>query len=912
MTMVTITPNGTVGINADFFGAASTHAALSDASDASYVQLGFSAPRRVTMTNPTKPAGSMLWKVQPRARIGPQAPATLCAGEFWVSLNGGYDIGHSQHSVTTIVDAAGPQSARWFDLPQVTLDGIEFEFRSLGAPTGIRYYKADVDVYFADQPSTTIVSPASGAALTSADFDLFFQHTPGNPHGFVQAAYQWHLYTEAQYSGAGFVAGVTPALISSGPWLNRNGGHGVTGVPEGAHRIYVRTAQSVNGMLHWAPYVFHPITVTYARGEVLDLALTPVNSIGANQVIVNRDTGSLAWTGVHVQANEGTNLLASIGQMGSASGGTVTGGTVTDVGGFRYHTFTSSGTLTVTGSVPVNYLVVGGGGGGGSSVGGGGGAGGYLAGSTTLSTSQTVTVGAAGSAGVGGVGGSGGNSALGSVAVATGGGGGAGDGVNATSGGSGGGGSGASTAGAGTAGQGFAGGAGVLDRSGGGGGGAAAVGVAGTSSASGAGGAGTVWSDGVQYAGGGGAGGYNTFSVPAGAGGAGGGGAGGVMSPPGVGSAGTTNRGGGGGGGAVSQNGGAGGSGVVIVRYVAGDIAAGWAAYQFGSPTSTSRSIQTGGAGGRGDYQRLVSTNTNVTAYGITPSFVADDEVQSGQLVELSVDYKGTFAATSRVNLIIQWFDAVSALIGDTRTQHTPVTTTAWKRLSAIHQAPDDAVEMAIIIEQTASTGTAVAATLDVDEVRWVVDGEWRDVRYTFDEIPSANQFTIYDYEASNDKPIRYRARALTNALIGAWVEQVGTTTWTVDGVGVWVKHPNPQLNALLEFGELPQPDRGRPRAVLDIVNGRYPVTISDRRKGRSGELTFRTSTADQAAALEVLLDKPVLLIQPSAAYRMDSGWWSLGDTGERHIWNYVSTDDPERHWPVSVTEVSRPSTSRT
>ena len=59
------------------------------------------------------------------------------------------------------------------------------------------------------------------------------------------------------------------------------------------------------------------------------------------------------------------------------SGISATGGTITTDGNYTVHTFTSSGTFTVTsGSGNVEYLVVGGGGGGGTgSAGGGGGAG---------------------------------------------------------------------------------------------------------------------------------------------------------------------------------------------------------------------------------------------------------------------------------------------------------------------------------------------------------------------------------------------------------------------------------------------------------------------------------------------------------------------------------------------------------
>lgn len=87
---------------------------------------------------------------------------------------------------------------------------------------------------------------------------------------------------------------------------------------------------------------------------------------------------------------------------------TSSGGTKTTSGNYTLHTFTSSGTLTLTeaGATPtavsstpsIEYLVVAGGGGGGR-YGGGGGAGGYLWGTTTnleLNTDYAITVGAGG------------------------------------------------------------------------------------------------------------------------------------------------------------------------------------------------------------------------------------------------------------------------------------------------------------------------------------------------------------------------------------------------------------------------------------------------------------------------------------------------------------------------------------
>lgn len=65
--------------------------------------------------------------------------------------------------------------------------------------------------------------------------------------------------------------------------------------------------------------------------------------------------------------------------FGSGSGGGVTtGGTVSDAGGYRYHTFLTPGNFIVGGVSQIDILAVGGGGAGGSYYGSGGGAGGVV------------------------------------------------------------------------------------------------------------------------------------------------------------------------------------------------------------------------------------------------------------------------------------------------------------------------------------------------------------------------------------------------------------------------------------------------------------------------------------------------------------------------------------------------------
>ena len=297
-------------------------------------------------------------------------------------------------------------------------------------------------------------------------------------------------------------------------------------------------------------------------------------------------------------ANIGSNFIAA------------SGGTITECGNFRIHTFTGPGTFTVNSLSQtaaeniVGYQVVGGGGAGGGSMtatgggAGGGGAGGFREGRnvpidnftasplvadaptnaiTVTQTSFPITVGAGGTGAARSQGGCGSTSTFSTITSAGGGGGGGrspvsgvGNGNDGGSGGGGGWGSSASgSAGSGntpptTPSQGNNGAALQAPSTPGGGGGAGgnASGRNGGTSVSS-----SITGASVARAGGGG-------GSPSGTSGGAGAGAGspGAQPTPGIGNAGTDNTGSGGGGIAAPSNpsdttGGNGGSGIVIIRY---------------------------------------------------------------------------------------------------------------------------------------------------------------------------------------------------------------------------------------------------------------------------------------------------------------------------------------------------------
>jgi hypothetical protein len=333
------------------------------------------------------------------------------------------------------------------------------------------------------------------------------------------------------------------------------------------------------------------ITITNTANSLIQNSNTALTTTGtmtisntSNSLVQNSNTTITTSNAITI-----SNANASI-VMPAASGAVATGGTITYEYGRKFHTFTTDGTFTVTntGGVTFEIMVLAGGGGGGCQSGGGGGAGGMLIFENSLSnTSYSITVGAGGDGGVFGVvpGYLGFDSTFGTIATAYGGGGGGTYGISdGRDGGCGGGGSelGELTKGLGTMGVVSSGtvisnlyydggdGFNTGSMGGAGGGGTSAVGGSqtGANSVGADGGAGTLYY-GTYYGGGGGGQGGGTYNPPytdiGGTGGVGGGGNGGISTANGDHATGYGS--GGGGGGTTGGRGGDGSAGIVIISY---------------------------------------------------------------------------------------------------------------------------------------------------------------------------------------------------------------------------------------------------------------------------------------------------------------------------------------------------------
>lgn len=470
------------------------------------------------------------------------------------------------------------------------------------------------------EPTVTSGDPASKTfpATAAATYTMGYTLTPGvyeittdtsqSSHTITFEAADGYRFSGTVRGGKGYVSipyDVTKIIIPSGLTypINYNirlGGYTQIAVCSATTSSF--TAGNAASFTFTAPAGATNITAFWKDGTNTSFATTSSpktsvtipgvahNSAGTGMLVAT-DANGIYGAGVLVTTNNTANIPISGGQNVNV----YTSGSTT----YLSNEFTASGTLVVSVSKNIDYLVVAGGGGGGNT--GGGGAGGMKSGTlTSVATgSYTVTVGGGGAGYTGSPetkGSNGSNSVLStpsSVTSTGGGGGGSYNGVNHTytpgaSGGSGGAGgmgyngnAGDLVGGNGTSGEGNNGGNGQnfgygnWNGAGGGGGGKAAAGANATAGVSGDGGGGNgsgrpgaggngdtnslKTGSNITYAGGGGGGGSSNPTYRNAAGGSGGGATGGTSTING--SNGSSNTGGGGGGGK-----GAGGSGVIIVR----------------------------------------------------------------------------------------------------------------------------------------------------------------------------------------------------------------------------------------------------------------------------------------------------------------------------------------------------------
>ena len=134
--------------------------------------------------------------------------------------------------------------------------GIHPTIRYPSFPTDIDISELYLDVVYALPPTTTVTAP-TGTYTDRSNPTISWTHTVNDGDGGAQTAYQVVVYDTATFSSGGFSPGVT-----AGDWTSGIVGSSLKQVTlpialvNDTYRAYVRTAQSINGQLHWAAWAF--------------------------------------------------------------------------------------------------------------------------------------------------------------------------------------------------------------------------------------------------------------------------------------------------------------------------------------------------------------------------------------------------------------------------------------------------------------------------------------------------------------------------------------------------------------------------------------------------------------------------------------------------------------------------------
>lgn len=303
MTVSTLRPTSTVknGTSSIGGGAGSRHAAVSDDSDSTYVDITGAFPNTTTgfgFTLPSPPSGAVIHAAVPRARV-------QCTGSpGWPVVSMGSLLANDgQYSATAV--NVGP------DIQNILLNGMFGDGTGLqlaiwkngsGTSATVRLIEVYVDLYYTIKPVTTASGPTG--TLTEMNRPLIEFATVFDPDNLLgPRATQVRVFTDAVYGGGGFdpatslAAWETDAPTIFGPVLISPVQTGV--LVNDTYRAYVREEDPVSG---WSDWDYVEFTVNVSPPDVPALALTDQPSSGGRvKVDVTPDNSPVATDGVLIE-----------------------------------------------------------------------------------------------------------------------------------------------------------------------------------------------------------------------------------------------------------------------------------------------------------------------------------------------------------------------------------------------------------------------------------------------------------------------------------------------------------------------------------------------------------------------------------------------------------------------------------
>jgi hypothetical protein len=298
MAVTTVVPNGTVS-GASLYdiagGSATVHAALSDASDSTYITKKSSVSGAgsivVDFGTTTIGATSKVKRVRIRARVlTPDATGkmSIFLGSRISNENyfyGALAVRGAYVSATTFTGAwqnYAPNGGAW---TQATIDGLRAKITEYNDSTSVgRFIELFIDVDIVSQPTVTISAP-SGTISANAAPDVNW--SMADVDGETQTYYQFKIFTAAQFGAGGFNVNTSVATYDSGEVASVDNSSVVgTLLLNGSYRAYVRAGKTTSGVPFYSDWQFSSFTMSYSAPTTPTLTAVWDENLGRSTIVV--------------------------------------------------------------------------------------------------------------------------------------------------------------------------------------------------------------------------------------------------------------------------------------------------------------------------------------------------------------------------------------------------------------------------------------------------------------------------------------------------------------------------------------------------------------------------------------------------------------------------------------------------
>lgn len=291
MATTTLIPNGTVSSSGPSFitiegGSATVHAALSDNSDATDVNMGVSWVALLDLSTFSFPALSQIRSVTPRLRTN-TAYGFIQLRDVSGNTKTANNVAVVGSTVITYTGAAEPTNFAGAAWTQADIDALRVAIWNGPTFTG-RYHDIFVDVVYNEAPVVSAITP-SGTYTLGAQPGISWTYV--DPEADAQERYRVKIY-----AGTGTVADPdnTAALVDSGEVFSA----GVYSLPQalaaGSYRIYVKAAD-VGSNGRYSAWATTTLTIQIDAPATPTVTATPDSTLARIGVLVQGSDNLLTY-----------------------------------------------------------------------------------------------------------------------------------------------------------------------------------------------------------------------------------------------------------------------------------------------------------------------------------------------------------------------------------------------------------------------------------------------------------------------------------------------------------------------------------------------------------------------------------------------------------------------------------------